>query len=804
MLNKKVKKTILLLTICFLLIGIVSATNSTDTITKTKNVKEIQKKINEKEITKTIPEKKETKKITTLDNKKIKVNSNKTKNPKTATVQNIYVSSKGTGNGKTSSNPTNITTALSNINNKGIINLVTTSKSDTYSVNLNINTTNVKEGTTDFSIIGQKNKDITIKGKINVSDVSLSLSNLKFTGKDTRIISKKTANLNVKNCTFKSITQKNDDLLGGTIVNNGSKLIVKNCVFASNKIDYKLPDYFGDTSVPDDIELYGVAICNYGNNAIISGNLFQNNEIITQRDIDYKKYAYGGAVYNYGDHVTITNNTFIGNRADNGGALFNYGYYTTINKNIFKNNKAKFGGALYDAGQNNKVTENIFTKNYASEFAGAIRSNGKDNTINNNTFINNTAPDSSIIYTTDNKLTFKNNIIKQNPVTNKSCTQIDLGSQTSFISKNNKIYYEKDILNIINLNIAVDSILNNTYLLGYDYEKKPKTSITIKFDNTNPYINSKVKITTTLKDSKKKAIKNQAITLKIGSKKYNLKTNSKGIATKTIKITKTGKIKVNAEFEETIKYHESSKNSTITAKTKEKTTINIKFNKKSVVEKNTIKATITLKNKKSKAIKNAKIILKAGNKKYNLKTNNKGQAHAKIKINSANDKIDIKYNGNEQYKIAKLNNKISKYVKIIPLEDLTFKKDMKKIKVEIQSEYNELEKIYHSNSLSKLKNRQQMNSKKIDKTDQKLRTLNKTIKNSVRRKYLSLILKRQSLIDDYDECLYYLTTYSGSSDSFTINMMYQFEKMIQKEKIPGILKLNKQIASFEKKYSKIV
>ena len=42
--------------------------------------------------------------------------------------------------------------------------------------------------------------------------------------------------------------------------------------------------------------------------------------------------------------------------------------------------------------------------------------------------------------------------------------------------------------------------------------------------------------------------------------------------------------------------------------------------KKSVVEKNTIKATITLKNKKSKAIKNAKIILKAGNKKYNLKS----------------------------------------------------------------------------------------------------------------------------------------------------------------------------------------
>ena len=174
-----------------------------------------------------------------------------------------------------------------------------------------------------------------------------------------------------------------------------------------------------------------------------------------------------------------------------------------------------------------------------------------------------------------------------------------------------------------------------------------KTSVTIKLNPTTIYTGSKTKITATLKDANGKAVASQKITLKVGSKTYTVKTNKKGVATKTVKVTKTGKNKVTATFKAT-------KTSTLTVKAKEKTKITVtKLSYKN--KKITIKATI--KAGKKALTQNTKLTIKVDGKTLTAKkTSKKGKISLTLKkaLKKGSHKVQIISKTTSIYKEAKI------------------------------------------------------------------------------------------------------------------------------------------------------
>ena len=68
---------------------------------------------------------------------------------------------------------------------------------------------------------------------------------------------------------------------------------------------------------------------------------------------------------------------------------------------------------------------------------------------------------------------------------------------------------------------------------------KIKTKLTLKLSKNKAKVKDKIKITATLKNKSNKAIKNQKVAFKIGSKTYNKKTNNKGMIIINYKVVKS-------------------------------------------------------------------------------------------------------------------------------------------------------------------------------------------------------------------------------------------------------------------------
>ncbi len=181
-----------------------------------------------------------------------------------------------------------------------------------------------------------------------------------------------------------------------------------------------------------------------------------------------------------------------------------------------------------------------------------------------------------------------------------------------------------------------------------------KTSITIKLKPTTIYTGSKTKITATLKDANGKAVASQKISIKVGTKTYTVKTNKKGVATKTVKVTKTGKNKVTATFKATKKYAKATKSATLTVKAKEKTKITVsKLTYKN--KKITIKATI--KAGKKALTQNTKLTIKVDGKTLtSKKISKKGKISLTLKkaLKNGSHKIQIISKATSMYKQAKI------------------------------------------------------------------------------------------------------------------------------------------------------
>ena len=166
--------------------------------------------------------------------------------------------------------------------------------------------------------------------------------------------------------------------------------------------------------------------------------------------------------------------------------------------------------------------------------------------------------------------------------------------------------------------------------------------------------NDKV-ITVTLTDANSRAaLANYDFVVKFSNgKTVNLKTNSKGVATYKVPFNP-------GTYTASVIYPKSNNKVATTAKVViSKATPKISAKKISLKAKKAKKYSIVLKDNKGKAIKKAKVTLKLKGKTFKAKTNAKGKAVFKLKLNKKlTAKATIKYGGNSLYKA------VSKKVKV--------------------------------------------------------------------------------------------------------------------------------------------
>ena len=162
----------------------------------------------------------------------------------------------------------------------------------------------------------------------------------------------------------------------------------------------------------------------------------------------------------------------------------------------------------------------------------------------------------------------------------------------------------------------------------------------------------------TLKNDSGKAIAGKEITVTFNGATYKATTDANGIATFTLKATKTGSLKATISFAGDDTYKAASATATVKV-TKEASKITAK--KKTFKAKaKTKKYAITLKSKSGKAIKKVKVTIKVKGKTYKATTNSKGKATFKITKLTKKGKhtATVKFAGNKYF------NKASKKVKI--------------------------------------------------------------------------------------------------------------------------------------------
>ena len=168
-------------------------------------------------------------------------------------------------------------------------------------------------------------------------------------------------------------------------------------------------------------------------------------------------------------------------------------------------------------------------------------------------------------------------------------------------------------------------------------------------------------LTITLKDINNNLLNKKNIIIKIANHKYYFKTNSKGQAIFNISKLTPKIYKVIINFEGDNKYDKTSINTNIVVKKAIPKLIAVKKTFKVKVK--TKKLTATLKDNKGKVLKNTKLTLKIKGKKYTAKTNKKGQATFKVKLNKKGTyKGTVKFVGNKYFKT------IIKTVKIVAIK----------------------------------------------------------------------------------------------------------------------------------------
>ena len=259
-----------------------------------------------------------------------------------------------------------------------------------------------------------------------------------------------------------------------------------------------------NTTLNNNTAQYGGAINNNGtltitnttltHNTATWGGAINNHGTITitnHTTLQYNTAQYGGAIRNYGT-ITITNHTILNNNTANiGGAINNYGGTITItNHTTLNNNTATIDGGAIDNWDGNTSIYNSTLQYNTANRGGAIDNWVGNTSIYNSTLQYNTANRGGAIYyltsqDDDTVVVLYNSTFTENKATNGSVIQNEKGYGKYNITFNkfqqNTASNDKETLNL-GPDIKEGSIIeDNTY---ENTDISTENSLTIPDENT--------------------------------------------------------------------------------------------------------------------------------------------------------------------------------------------------------------------------------------------------------------------------------------------------------------------------------
>ncbi len=164
------------------------------------------------------------------------------------------------------------------------------------------------------------------------------------------------------------------------------------------------------------------------------------------------------------------------------------------------------------------------------------------------------------------------------------------------------------------------------------------------------------KLSATFKDKKGHLIKNKKVTFTVNGKSYTATTNSKGVATVKISLTKKGTYTYKAKFAGDNTYKAITKSAKLTIKPVATSLTTKKYTYKKKSKSKKLKATLKV---GTKVLKGKKVTFKVNGKSYTAKTNSKGIATVTIKLTKRGTfKYTAKFAGDNMYKATSKTNKV--------------------------------------------------------------------------------------------------------------------------------------------------
>ena len=335
----------------------------------------------------------------------------------------------------------------------------------------------------------------------------------------------------------------------------------------------------------------------------------------------------------------IFNNTLSGSRI---AILIGDGYFNvTVGPNTYKPDKLPF-----------PPTFEYFIVQGETRYQSSEKVIG---TYKDSQAVNLTADDVTVGYKKGTfEITLKDN--KGKAIANKPTTISLNGEEYSVVTDSNGVAS-------INLTLTPGNYSASVHTSSDYYNKagNAEALITVKDDRTATAITASgktfylqaiekgSKYQITLKDANGKTLADKDITVTFNGKTYKTITNSKGVATVTLKATKTGSLKATVKFAGDDEYVAATKTAAIKV-TKEASKLTA--SKKTFKAKTkTKKYTVTLKSKSGKAISKVKVTLKVKGKTYKATTTAKGKATFKITKLTKKGKhtATVKFAGNKYF-----------------------------------------------------------------------------------------------------------------------------------------------------------
>ena len=499
-------------------------------------------------------------------------------------------------------------------------------------------------------------------------------------------------NLNITNST---IEFNNADNRGGAVYHEDGLLNINTTVFTNNTANI------------------GSAIHNMGN-ATIYNNTFKTNKAasgesaivdepgtaVIRNNINDKTSRYYSTIYTYGDDVSIIKNIFddgtinttitittnntnptVGdkvritftlkgkdgkllsgqklnitvdgkayNKTTNSNGIATVDY--TLASNMTKVT-AKYGG-YYSYNESND-TKNILAKKINTKLAltvsNAIPVNNTAITVTATlTDINNKKLANQNVTLNINGKTFTNKTNANGVITQKYTPNTTLGTQTITATYNGSDKY--------------NSSTNTTKITV----KKINTKLSVKASNTTPVNSTPINITVTLTDVDGNKLSGQNVTITVGGKTFNVKTNASGVATQSYTPTKVETQTITATYKGDSKYVNTTASTSITVK-KTDTKLAVKVSNTTPVNSTAITITATLTDASGNKLANQNITINVGGKTFTNKTNTNGvvtQSYTPTKVETqtitATFKGDSKYNNSTattNITVTKINTKLA-------------------------------------------------------------------------------------------------------------------------------------------------